>query len=204
VGDQRYSRRDLLRGVGRRLGSLAPNPAPAAPRVPGRLRPPGWTGRHTEACADCTDCLEACPRDAIFKVASGDGQGTPAIDPLSAPCVLCLDLPCIPACPAEVLLPVTRTEVRMGTAEVIEARCRHHRGEACTTCHDACPLPGVAMILEATSPGASAPPRAAGRDAPEAGRRPVIVPEACTGCGTCLWACPERPRAIRIHPAPGG
>jgi len=105
------------------------------------------------------------------------------INPLRAPCVLCDDLPCISACPSQVLVPVARQEVRLATATIIEEACRHAKGEPCVSCYEACPLPGIAIRTEPSAQGL----------------RPVVVDEACTGCGNCLYRCPERPRAIQMR-----
>jgi len=151
------------------------------------LRPPGFSGSGTEACRECTACTEACPRDAIFPMKRGASPDqTPLIDPSKAPCVLCDDLPCIPACPSGVLLPVARTEVRMAVVEIIEDRCLHARKKPCLDCFRACPLPNVAIAV----------------DKVDYGLKPRVVAEACTGCGNCLYACPERPRAMRMLPVP--
>ncbi|RMG14033.1 MAG: 4Fe-4S dicluster domain-containing protein [Deltaproteobacteria bacterium] len=177
----RFSRRGLFRRFGQRLDATRRR---RRIRVLRWLRPPGFSGEGIEACLHCDACVQACPRGALRKVVL-DGHTVPAIDPLRAPCVLCDDLPCIPACPHGVLKPVAREAVRLGRAEVVSDRCAHGRGEACTACFDACPLPGLAISL---LPGA-----------PE-GPVPRIHGDACTGCGSCLHACPEDPKAIRILP----
>ena len=176
---RRFSRRSLFRRFGERLDATR---KVRTVRIRRWLRPPGWTGRGFEACAHCDACVTACPRDALVKITL-EGARVPAIDPVRAPCVLCDDLPCIPACPHGVLLPVAREAVRLGLAEIVPEHCAHHRGQACTVCFEACPLPAVAMVLEY---GAAEGPV------------PRVVNDACTGCGSCLHACPEDPKAIRI------
>jgi NAD-dependent dihydropyrimidine dehydrogenase PreA subunit len=72
----------------------------------------------------------------------------------------------------------------MATAEIVSDLCRHAFDKPCLDCYHACPLPGVAMVADPT----------------RIGPRPRVLPEGCTGCGNCLYACPERPRAIRMLP----
>ncbi|MDF1564208.1 MAG: 4Fe-4S dicluster domain-containing protein [Deltaproteobacteria bacterium] len=187
MADRKLSRRDLFRVFGRRVEKVA-NRTVAVARPAGGLaflRPPGFTGKGTEACRDCVACLEACPRESIFPMKRGASPDhTPLIDPTKAPCVLCDDLPCIQACPSGVLAPVPREEVRMAVAEIIEDRCRHAEGKACLDCFRACPLPQIAMRVEKV----------------EYGLKPGVIPDGCTGCGNCLYSCPERPRAMRMVP----
>jgi len=178
-----FSRRDLFRLVGRRVRDavepVARGRLSADRRTLNWLRPPGWTGRSTDACKDCHACTDACPPGAILE----RPDGTPSIDPERIACALCDDVPCAAACPADVLEPLPSAEVRMALAVVDPVTCRHAKGEACTACYTACPLPGTAMALVTGGP---------------TGPRPAVLEEGCTGCGTCLYACPERPRAIRM------
>ncbi len=200
MANRRYSRRDLFRLFGARVKNAAEPVARAVrPQPPGAsagdapgaaaardlvwIRPPGYGEGTTEVCGGCDACLEACGPEAIVKLT----DGTPGIDPRRQPCLLCGDLPCIEACPSDVLQPLrTPAMARMAVAEIVAERCRHGRGEPCSDCYTACPLPGRAMALVTGGP---------------AGPKPVVFAEGCTGCGACLYACPERPRAIRLVPA---
>jgi ferredoxin len=63
---------------------------------PGALEP---SDAFLAACTGCGDCIEACPADALFTIERADGTPLPVIDPVRQPCLLCDDIPCIPACP---------------------------------------------------------------------------------------------------------
>ena len=83
------------------------------------LRPPGaiTEQKFLNACTRCEKCIQACPKDAIIKAPKKMGffiMGTPYIDPLKNPCVMCDDLPCISACPDAALLPVPALRFKFG------------------------------------------------------------------------------------------
>ena len=56
-------------------------------------------------CTKCDACIQACPPHAIYRAPESEGQlaGFPIIDPESQPCLMCDDLPCVPACEVGVL-----------------------------------------------------------------------------------------------------
>lgn len=183
------SRREVLRGgFLRRLwpgggssGDGAPagetSPEPRRRPAPLLLRPPGAIGEadFLAACARCDLCATACPPNAIVPARARGAEGTPMIDPLRQPCLLCTGTPCIEACPSGALLPVGR--VRMGTAHINPMDCMAQTG--CATCAERCPVPGAIV-----------------RD----GGRPRVVQEACTGCGICQHVCPAPSNAIILLP----
>lgn len=202
------SRRDFFRGLlggARRTGPAAPpapaplvtllDPAlaPAAPACPepsrfGRgkplpvLRPPGAIEESAflSACTRCGKCLEACPHQALvlaperFRAAAG----TPMLAPLDSPCRLCDDLPCVAACEPKALR--ADLPLRMGTAVISPIHCLAHRNSPCSACVEQCPVPAALRF--------------------EAGR-PVVVADACTGCGVCQHVCPAPQNAVLILPA---
>jgi ferredoxin-type protein NapG len=145
---------------------------------PGALEP---SDAFLAACTGCGDCIEACPADALFTIERADGTPLPVIDPVRQPCLLCDDIPCIPACPEKALAPIASPEaIRIGIAKVNPATCITFRGEICDRCYQACPYPNQALMM--------------------IGGRPLVGSSFCTGCGLCERACPVSPRAIRVVP----
>lgn len=174
---------------------------------PKLLRPPGALDEFAflTACTRCDKCVRACPENAIRKAGPNMGLAlnTPYLDPRSIPCFLCTKLPCVVECEDGALLWPERTladgtaiegpkAVRMGTAKVKSNLCvtwdtLDREARACRACVDRCPYPEEAIRI----------------DKPEAGEtagHPVVVPEVCTGCGLCVFACPTAQPAIIIEP----
>lgn len=148
------------------------------------LRPPGAGGEaeFLLTCQRCGKCGEACPVGAIkyLKADAGAAVGTPYIAVLEQPCEMCLD--CTTACPSGALKPLTEmTQVKIGTARLNTETCWAYRGQFCDICYHKCPLPDRAIKLE--------------------NGRPVIVDDACTGCGICAYVCVNTPSCITIEPA---
>jgi ferredoxin-type protein NapG len=152
-------------------------PRPIGVRPPGALPEPEFLKR----CTRCTDCLEACPYDAISRLGAKYGglEGTPIIVVEETPCYLCEDMPCIAVCEPESLTPISRAQVRMGTAELNERACYLSQGEPCDYCVSKCPLGEKAISLGA-------------------GGIPEIHGAGCAGCGVCAYLCP--PSALTIIP----
>lgn len=154
------------------------------------LRPPGaqTEKQFLAACIRCGQCVQACPYDALRFAGLDRGveHGTPYVVPADVPCFLCLEYdrpPCIDACPTDALTAVDDIRnVRMGTAVIDPSICLPFQGTVCRACWHACPFPNEAIRLG---------PRL----------RPVVVEDACVGCGLCEHACPTQPRSIVVHPA---
>jgi ferredoxin len=187
------TRRELLtfwmRGRGEEP-EVAPPPVPRPAdfhqhRLPPFLRPPSALpeAEFLEACNRCSTCAAACPHDAILPLgpAYGAGDGTPAILPGDEPCHLCDDLPCATVCPSGALRLVPLAQVNMGTARLLDERCRAVRGRICVACVESCPLGEAAIVWD--------------------GDRPRILADGCVGCGICVAACPEAPKALEIVPS---
>ena len=169
-------------GVWRMLG--APTPAPARVRPPGA----GSEARFLAACIRCGLCVDACPWDTLHltDLADGLGAGTPTFDARRIPCWLCQgydDTLCVVACPTEALRPLSDLrEARMGLAVLDQETCWAFNGTICRSCWHACPYPNEAIRFDQRL-------------------RPVVVADACVGCGLCEHACPiEGEAAIVIRP----
>lgn len=154
------------------------------------LRPPGALPEadFLAACTRCGQCVEACPTGTLLTAGPcrGLSLGTPYLVSRQVPCDLCpgLDeLACIAACPTAALGRVEDLrDVRMGTAVIDRDLCLAHNGTICRTCWHVCPFPDEAIRFDARL-------------------RPVVVEEACIGCGLCDYACPTETSSIPIRPA---
>jgi len=157
-------------------------------RVP-LIRPPGaiTEKQFLQACTRCDKCIHACPKDAIQRVPKKMGfliAGSPYIDPKKIPCVMCDDLPCIPACPDGALVPppnMDRMEVKMGYAILDKKNCQAYGDTFCQQCVIDCPIPGAIIQKD---------------------EKPIIDKRTCTGCGVCVLSCStvNIPLAIKIKP----
>ncbi len=155
-------------------------------RVP-LLRPPGSLSEQQflQACTRCDECIHACPKDAIIRVPKKMGfliMGTPYIDPKKNPCVMCEDLPCIPACPDGALTPKASIfDVKMGYAILDKNKCQAYGITFCQQCVIDCPIPGAISQKD---------------------EKPIFHKDICTGCGVCMLSCStvNIPVAIKIKP----
>jgi len=155
------------------------------------LRPPGALPEKDfrAACVRCGLCAGICPRGCIELSGIDDGPalaGLPFIDARQRACDLCMR--CTEVCPTAALTVIdadkreVAARVAMGTAVVDESTCLSFLGRLCGICRDACPYPGEAIKLGSWA-------------------RPIVIAEACVGCGLCVEICPQQPTSIRIDPA---
>jgi ferredoxin-type protein NapG len=147
-----------------------------------RLRPPGALHEtlFVEVCDHSGECVQACPANAILSGA----DGTPYVDPLHQPCVVCVGLDCMSACPSGALTPRAADSLGMGIARVDTEACLRSTGEDCTRCIQVCPLHELGTtVLDLTLDGSL-----------------HVYEDACVGCGCCTRACPTQPKAILVEP----
>jgi MauM/NapG family ferredoxin protein len=206
--DDPHDRGDFFKSLGVLLGGFMAERISEVVKATGPklLRPPGALEEFDflVACTRCDKCLQACPQGSIYRAGpqAALAAGTPIIEPRVMPCFLCTALPCITACPEGALvwprLKVAGQEVegppavRMGTARVKRGLCltwaREDRpAQACRTCVDRCPYPGVAIRM--------------GEPGRDGMAHPVVLEEHCTGCGLCSFGCPTAEPAIVVEPA---
>ena len=205
-------------GLGVMGGLLWTGYAAKAKSAPLTLRPPAALKEEDflRTCIKCGLCAEAClnrpsnidketgrPRQQTLKMAKAEDDvtiGTPFFKPRDVPCYMCEDIPCVPVCPTEALdsLLVTNKEneldpnmMDMGIAVVDPNSCIAFWGIQCDACYRACPLLDVAIKLEY---GRNE------RTGKHALLKPVVVMNACTGCGLCEQACVTEKAAIFVQP----
>ncbi|PIQ97187.1 MAG: hypothetical protein COV67_05620 [Nitrospinae bacterium CG11_big_fil_rev_8_21_14_0_20_56_8] len=199
--DPEYSRRGLLREGFHFFAKPAVNAVQTKidkvnstidklTKRPALIRPPGaiWEGKFLQACTRCDKCMHACPKDAIKRAPRKMGlfiAGTPYIEPLKVPCVMCDGLPCIEACDdGALVMPPSRSkfDVKMGYAILDKSKCAAYGGLFCQQCVIDCPIPGA---ITQTQEGL-----------------PEIHKNICTGCGVCARSCNtvNTPVAIKIKP----
>lgn len=158
---------------------IRPASGGAAQRKPFQHRPPHAVpeSEFLAGCTKCDACIQACPPHAIYRAPESEGQlaGFPIIDPESQPCLMCDDLPCVPACEAGVLR--FEAPISMALAKVDTVACLAFNGIVCTVCAEHCPVENAITM--------------------EAGK-PVIDSDICTGCGVCQYVCPAPGNAIQL------
>lgn len=143
-------------------------------------RPPGGQDemRLIGACIRCERCYEVCPRHVIAPSRIEDGilgMRTPTLDFDADWCDFCIEenggVPlCVQACPTEALKLAEGADehsVVIGRAVIDERQCLAYRDSGCRYCYDACPYEAIRMD----------------------GERPVVIAEACNGCGACESVC---------------
>jgi len=203
---ERLTRRDLLRGriadpkpeghagpvvrPGERLPDVISWLDPEMKSTPRRgsdasalslLRPPGAVAEidFLERCTRCGDCATVCPHDAIREAPTRlrEAAGTPIVDPLTQPCLMCDDLPCITACETGALR--AEAPAALGAARVSPLDCLNRLSSSCSVCVERCPVPGAIAFV---------------------GGVPDVNDRLCTGCGLCQHVCPAPQNAILMLP----
>ena len=162
------------------------------------IRPPGALdeAQFNAACIRCGLCVRDCPYD-ILHLATADEEiptGTPYFIAREHACEMCIDIPCIPACPTHALNHELTdiNKAKMGLAVLIDQEaCIAFQGLRCEVCFNVCPIRGDAISLEYQHNK---------RSGKHALFIPIVHSDACTGCGKCEEACILDETAIRVMP----
>jgi ferredoxin-type protein NapG len=157
-----------------------------------KTRPPGAKGSveffllcmGPAGCMVCVDtCRERTSGEVIKLVNDGDPwwDGTPYVDPMQTPCILCEDIPCALACPTGALeMPDSVRVISLGKAGIDVDTCITSPSNPCTKCADKCP-----EDIQAIKTGMNG--------------WVMVSSYLCVGCGQCVDTCPVNPSAIRIY-----
>jgi len=148
------------------------------------IRPP-WAGEgnlFTDNCERCDECIQVCPEKILFR---GDG-GYPEVDFKRGLCTFCVE--CVAVCkhgafhyfksdePHE----ICSTPDNAWQLDVsIKPTCLSLNAIVCRACGDACDVDAIQFRLQLGGVAI-----------------PVVDNDKCTGCGGCLYICPEN--AVQI------
>lgn len=162
--------------------------------TPFALRPPGARPEpeFNALCIKCGQCVNACPYDTLRLATAWEPRpiGSPYFLPRQVPCYMCVDIPCMKACPTGALSPQLTDirHARMGLAVIDSESCLSWNGMRCEICYLACPVKGKAISIE----------RRPGPEGAYALMVPIVHSAHCTGCGVCEKKCPTQEAAIRV------
>lgn len=162
------------------------------------IRPPGALAedRFQSACVRCGLCVRDCPYD-ILSLALPDqpvANGTPYYVARQKPCEMCVDIPCVKACPTGALDPKLTdiNKAKMGLAVLVDhENCLNYLGLRCDICYRVCPVIDKAITLDLQENA---------RTGKHALFIPVVHSDECTGCGKCEKSCPLKVAAIKVYP----
>lgn len=197
--DPHSSERQLPPGV----DEFNPRPRGTIPII----RPPGAVAEHDflALCTLCDACTQACPHDSIIAAPARfrEAAGTPMIDILDNPCLMCADTPCISACETGALAAWPLAQLsetapsdaqppegpqleetppyKIGVALLQQYNCLAYNQSFCTVCAERCPHEGAIELDQG---------------------KPRIIAQNCTGCGICHSVCPAPMNAIMVMPNP--
>ena len=86
---------------------------------------------------------------------------------------------CIQRCPTSALRAIHKEDVKLGTVMFTAEKCLAHLGKECVICYEICPVPDAITLTFDV--------------------KPIFDDTKCVGCGTCVYACPQKPKALQLH-----
>ncbi len=143
------------------------------------IRPP-WSleeATFIERCNRCNSCISACPEKIIT---AGDG-GFPEINFRQGECTFCHE--CVNSCEANAFKPINLAALDKDAWSLkieILSKCLSLNAVVCRICGDNCDEQAISFKLQLG--GVSTP---------------VVDNGVCTGCGNCLFTCPENAISIQ-------
>lgn len=194
-----FSRRGLFAAVGVSASLLALGGVAAFCGCEEQVRPPGGQDvrRLLAGCNHCGRCVSVCHTRAIGFASLVEGlvgTRTPVMRFSFGSCDFCGE--CVAVCSSGALRPFSVaaaqagdvSEVCLGKAVLDEHICLAWTSSSCNLCSEKCPFD--AIVLSETG-------------------QPVVLEDACNGCGVCENVCPVlslrsyiggSDRAIRVRP----
>ena len=148
------------------------------------IRPP-WSieaSKFVDICERCDNCIDACPEKILFR---GEG-GYPEVNFKKGECTFCAE--CVDACEVKAFQYLKTGEehdicAKPSTAwhlkVQIKENCLSLNAITCRVCGDNCDEQAIRFQLKVG--GVS---------------EPLIDQDKCTGCGACLYVCPDNAVAI--------
>jgi ferredoxin-type protein NapF len=135
------------------------------------IRPP-WTvelARFIDNCERCDECIKACPENILFR---GDG-GYPEINFTLGECTFCGK--CADICKADAFHSGERDIKNAWSWYAnVKPSCLSLNAIVCRACGDNCEEDAIRFQLQVGGKAI-----------------PLIDTDECTGCGACLFVCPE-------------
>ena len=167
------------------------------------IRPPGAREVNDDIldmtkCIRCSECMRACPTNAIQPAAfeaGVEGFGAPILNMRIGYCEFSCNA-CGQVCPVQAIPPLSVEEKQqrvIGKAYIDESRCiAWSDHQECLVCEEMCPLADKAIQLEES--------QVWGRDdSVVTVKLPHVLRDTCIGCGICEYKCPiNGESAIRV------